>query len=264
MHLAPGSQVCLGCGLPLGAEATPLAAPAIEAVAPPAFQAADNPWRKAPTAPEPTVDEPAPILAAATPVVPTAAVANELVGAAAEAAQPSAPTSPAAPVAEAAPVAPTPPITPIVTPMANGQATVAADLATPASRGPLLAFDPLPPVAAAAAEDPYVTATPAPTAAPAAPTTPVPPPIPVEDAAGGGTVRGHAHSTEQTLAVPAAYATFAPEPTQAVAAYRPDSGTADVVALDFPAVLTVAPPQAPVAGWPDNPADPYVQTAEAR
>jgi ribonuclease E len=225
MHLTPGSQVCFGCGLPLGAEATPLAAPAIEAVSPPVLQAPDNPWRT--TAPA-TVEETAPV--AQQPAAPVEQPA------AAEAPEQEA-------VAEAA-----------STGFAErSQAVVAADLATPAVRGPLLAFDPLPPVAASANEDPYVTAT---VEAPAAPA------IPVEEVDGAGTIRGHAHSTEQTLAVPAAYATFAPEATQDVAAYRPDAGVADVVALDFPAVLTVAPPQAPVTSWPD--ADTQRRVAEAQ
>jgi hypothetical protein len=222
MHLTPGSQVCVGCGQPLGAEATPLAAPAIEAVAPPVLESPDNPWRTTPSAPDEQIAHPiAPVQA------PVAEVEPDDEG-------------PALPPEKAAP----------------SQAVISADLATPASRGPLLAFDPLPPVAAAASEDPYVTAS-----AVAPPTAPT---IPVEEVDGIGTVRGHAHSTEDTLAVPAAYATFAPEPAQQVAAYQPEAGHAEVVPLDFPAVLTVAPPQAPVAGWPDIHVDPYVETQAAQ
>jgi hypothetical protein len=209
MHLTPGAQVCFGCGLPLGAEATPLAAPAIEAVAPPTLQTPDNPWRT--TAPA-TAEETAPVAEQA-PVVEAASTG----------------------FAE------------------RSQATVATELATPAVRGPLIAFDPLPPAAPQLNVDPYVTASVAKPAKPA---------IPVEDTTGIGTVRGIAHSAEETLAVPAAYATFAPEATQDMATYRPDSSVADVVTLDFPAVLTVAPPQAPVTSWPED--DTQRRAAEAR
>lgn len=190
--LAPGSQVCTGCGLPLGAEATPLAAPAIEASAPPAqsYRAPDNPWRHEQTeaVEHPTIE------------IPSA-------------------------------------------PGPQGQLMVTAELATPASKGPLLAFDPLPPAAPTENPDPYLTSA-------VAQATPEGPAIGVEVSDGSGAVRGITHCTEDTLAVPAAYATFAPEVTQHVSSYLPESGAADVVELTFPAVLTVAPPSAPVESWP--------------
>jgi hypothetical protein len=77
------------------------------------------------------------------------------------------------------------------------------------------------------------------------------PQIPLAASDGAGTVRGVGQPPEETLAVPAAYAQFAPEAVQPVSAYSPETGTADVVELSFPDVLTVAPPAAPVAGWPD-------------
>lgn len=207
MHLTPGSQVCFGCGLPLGAEATPLAAPvAPQPVAPVEAPVATD---------DASVEEPA---------VEEAAVENPLSG-----------------FAE------------------RSQTVVTTVLATPAVRGPLLSFDPLPPVAASVNEDPYVTAS---VTAPAAAA------IPVEETDGTATIRGHAHSTEETLAVPAAYATFAPEPPeppQRVSERLPDApvaAVADVVTLDFPAVLTVAPPQAPVAEWPTS--DEQRRAAEGR
>jgi hypothetical protein len=240
MHLTPGAQVCFGCGLPLGAEATPLAAPAIEAVAPPAVPAADNPWR------QPADETAAPVAAAPTyGEAPVAAV----------------PTYGEAPVAEAPAETEAEAPAPRAGFAERSQAIVATELATPAKQGPLLAFDPLPPVATLSGEDPYVTDSAAPKASRSPRTSRA---VGVEVSDTSGTVRGIAHSTEDTLAVPAAYATFAPEAAQPAAAYQPESGEAAIVTLDFPAVLTVAPPQAPVAGWSNPTNDPYVNTPAAQ
>jgi hypothetical protein len=217
-HLAPGSQVCLGCGLPLGAEAIPLAAPAIEAAAAPTPPAdlPENPWRRRDPAPELTAAArtPAPVFASL-PIEETIATVP-------------------APVAQKAP-----------------------------SAIPILGFDPLPPVEEVAA---------LPAAAPLELADDDLPAIAVVDEVyeAPAAIRGIVRSPEETLAVPAAYATFAPEaseatqPTESVAPYTPEWGTADVVEIDFPAVLTVAPPAAHVTGWSDVPAIAPAQIAPAQ
>ncbi|HVW81860.1 MAG TPA: hypothetical protein VHB69_13060 [Mycobacteriales bacterium] len=178
---------------------------------------------------------------------------------------------PEVPVAQVAEPVTEPIAEPVTEPIAEsqpaqGQALVTPALATPAARDRILAFDPLPPLTAPVGEDPYVTApAPAPVAPAAEVEVEVEPTITVEDVDAPGLVRGHALPADETLAVPAAYATFAPE-TYDVPDYRPESGTADVIEINFPGALTVAPPQAPVADWPQPQSDPYVTgpAAEAR
>jgi hypothetical protein len=148
-----------------------------------------------------------------------------------------------------------PPPLPVEAPAALDEPTTAAELLAPPAAEPVaytppalgtsipLPFaDPLPPLPVA---EPYVA--PAPVAV-----SDDLPAIPLVPADGVGTVRGVGQPAEETLAVPAAYASFAPEPMRPVPSYAPESGTAEVVELEFPAVLTVAPPVTHAPGWPQE------------
>lgn len=81
------------------------------------------------------------------------------------------------------------------------------------------------------------------------------PAIPVVPSEEAGTVRGVVQPAEDTLAVPAAYASFASEPASLEDfAIKEDEPAAEVVELSFPSVLTVAPPATHTPGWVDGPA----------
>jgi hypothetical protein len=101
---------------------------------------------------------------------------------------------------------------------------------------PMPFADPLPPIAASAPAAEYV-----PLALSADEAS-----IPVAHTEDAATARGLGLPPEETLAVPAAYASFAPEPMSADAAEAP----AEVVPLLPAGGLTIAPPAVHVPGWP--------------
>lgn len=214
MDLRWDAQVCIGCGSILGTAAAP-GAPAIPSIAPPQLEAPPNPWRQ--PAAETVAAAPAPVIAAA-PAPVAASVADYPMAVEEEEVPLGVPPKTTAKLAEGVPQDP------------------------PGMPLKLSFVDPLPPVNATPE---YVPAE--------APLTAVAetPAIPVEPSDGIGAVRGVGQPTEETLALPAAYATFAAEP-MALADYAiaDEEPPAEVVELSFPATLTVAPPAAHVAGWP--------------